>query len=311
MTGTLRTALGLGQLLATASGGLAAQQVADTGFAPPIGAPAYAEGRGPVVLIDEAHFNFHTAGGRYLPFARLLRRDGYVVQPSRDKLSAAVLARGRVLVIANAQGDTGPWILPTRPAFSAEEIAAVDSWVRQGGSLFLIADHMPMAGAAETLGRAFGLEFLNGFAFPRGSRQPPDLFRRADGSLGRHAVTEGRHAAERIDSAATFTGQAFRATRPVEPILTLDSAAVVLLPVQAWVFSDSTPRVGGAGLLQGALLRHGRGRVAVFGEAAMFSAQRAGPGANPMGMNHPAAERNAQLTLNILRWLSGILEPER
>jgi hypothetical protein len=60
-----------------------AQQVADTSFRPPIPAPAYRPGRGPVVLLDEAHFNFHTAGGRYKPFAELLRRDGYVVEPSR------------------------------------------------------------------------------------------------------------------------------------------------------------------------------------------------------------------------------------
>ncbi|MBI3578989.1 MAG: hypothetical protein HY089_06205 [Ignavibacteriales bacterium] len=37
-----------------------AQQVADTLFAPTVGAPAYKEGAGPVVLLDEAHHNFHT-----------------------------------------------------------------------------------------------------------------------------------------------------------------------------------------------------------------------------------------------------------
>src|SRR5262245_65730591 len=57
-----------------------AQQVPDPDFKPPVEKPAYAEGKGPVVLIDEAHFNFHTASGRYKSFADLLRRDGYVVQ---------------------------------------------------------------------------------------------------------------------------------------------------------------------------------------------------------------------------------------
>lgn len=290
---------------------LPAQQVPDTAFAPRVGVAAYEPGKGPVVLIDEAHFNFHTAGGRYLTFARLLRQDGYVVRPGTEPFTAASLARGRVLVIANALPDAGPWVLPTKPAFTTDEIRAVDAWVRDGGSLFLIADHMPIAGAAESLARAFGIEFMNGFAFPGGNTNPPDLFRLTDGTLSRSPVTLGRSAAERVDSVATFTGQAFRATRPVVPVLTLDSAAVVLLPIRAWVFNDSTPRVGGAGLLQGALLRHGRGRVAVFGEAAMFSAQRAGAAAAPMGMNHPRATRNAQLTLNILHWLTGLLEPER
>ena len=59
-----------------------AQQVPDPDFKLPIEKNAYAEGKGPVVLIDEAHFNFHTASGRYQSFADLLWRDGYVAQAS-------------------------------------------------------------------------------------------------------------------------------------------------------------------------------------------------------------------------------------
>ena len=47
-----------------------------------------------------------------------------------------------------------------------------------------------------------------------------------------------------------------------------------------------------------------RGRVALFGEAAMFTAQRAGPELAPVGMNAPAAAQNAQLALNLVRWLT-------
>ena len=57
-------------------------------------------------------------------------------------------------------------------------------------------------------------------------------------------------------------------------------------------------------MLQGALLRVGRGRVAAFGEAAMFSAQRKGPSRAPMGMNAPAAAENARFTIAVLRWLA-------
>ena len=52
-----------------------AQQRPDLEFRPLIIDPAFEIGTGPVVLIDEAHFNFHTAEGRYKPFAELLRRD--------------------------------------------------------------------------------------------------------------------------------------------------------------------------------------------------------------------------------------------
>ena len=38
-------------------------------------------------------------------------------------------------------------------------------------------------------------------------------------------------------------------------------------------FTSTTPSESTRGLLQGAVLRHGQGRVAVFGEAAMFTAQ--------------------------------------
>ena len=42
-----------------------AQQMGDPNFNPRIDDPAYPEGKGPIVLIDGAHNNFHTAEGRY------------------------------------------------------------------------------------------------------------------------------------------------------------------------------------------------------------------------------------------------------
>ena len=92
-----------------------AQQVPDPDFKPPIEKPAYADGKGPVVLIDEAHFNFHTASGRYQSFADLVRRDGYVVQASKEKFGKESLKAGKILVIANAlsQRNASIGILPS------------------------------------------------------------------------------------------------------------------------------------------------------------------------------------------------------
>jgi hypothetical protein len=87
----------------------------------------------------------------------------------------------------------------------------------------------------------------------------------------------------------------------------LDKHSILLLPRQAWEFSDQTPRIGAGGMLQGAALEVGSGRVAVFGEAAMFTAQLAGKKHKPMGMNHPKASQNAQFLLNVMHWLSGVL----
>ncbi|HJU68236.1 MAG TPA: DUF4350 domain-containing protein [Gemmatimonadaceae bacterium] len=287
----------------------AAQQVSDTSFNPRITQPAYAEGRGPVVLIDEAHENFHTAEGRYLAFARLLRRDGYVVRSNKARLTKAALDGARILVIANAlhERNRDDWDLPTPSAFTPEEITAIREWVAAGGSLLLIADHMPFPGAVDHLAAAFGIFFVNGFAQDSTKEDGSLVFRRTTGSLGAHAIVNGRSPAERVDSVTSFTGSAFRTTASVDTLLRLPPSTIVLMPQVAWQFSRLTPRIAGAGLLQGAAIIHGRGRVAVFGEAAMFSAQVAGPQRRPMGMNDPAAPQNAQFLLNAIHWLSGAL----
>jgi uncharacterized protein (DUF2249 family) len=285
-----------------------AQQVADTSFKPPIPKPAYPSGRGPVVMLDEAHFNFHTADGRYLAFAELLRRDGYDVKPSRSKFSKASLQSGKILVIANALAERNrtDWTLPTPTAFSDEEIKVIRDWVKAGGSLLLIADHMPFPGAAKNLAEAFGIHFSNGYAMDE-KVQGPMVFKLSNGSLKEHQITKGKTEAEKIDSVATFTGSAFQADGKVQPLLILGSSVVSFLTTVAGQITDATPRIPVNGWYQGAVMRFGKGRVAVFGEAAMFSAQLAGPNRNPMGMNAPIATQNAQFLLNVLHWLSGKL----
>ena len=59
---------------------LFAQQVPDLDYNPKIINPAYTQGKGTIVYIDEAHHNFHTRTGRYAPFAQLLEKDGYVTK---------------------------------------------------------------------------------------------------------------------------------------------------------------------------------------------------------------------------------------
>jgi hypothetical protein len=73
--------------------------------------------------------------------------------------------------------------------------------------------------------------------------------------------------------------------------MTLGHNVVLLMPEAAWQFSKLTPGMSASKMLQGALLKFGKGRVAVFGEAALFSAQVAGPARFPMGMNDPERHR--------------------
>ena len=289
--------------------GCAHEQVADTGFHPTVDQPEYPRGSGPLVLIDEAHHNFHTASGRYRAFVELLEGDGYVVQPCDEPFGPEVLAEARILVIANAlhESDVEQWALPNPSAFTPAEIEAVVAWVEQGGALMLIADHMPFPGAADELGRALGFEFSNGFAMIPGDTGPA-RFGRDDGSLAAHPITDGREPRERVDQVLSFTGQAFRSPEGAEPLMVLGDGFVSLEPAVAWEFDERTPRVDVAGHHQGAVMIRGQGRVAVFGEAAMFTAQRAAPDGAPMGLNAEGAEQNAQLALNVIHWLSGLLD---
>lgn len=274
-----------------------AQQQGDPNFKPEIEAPAFSEGEGPVVLIDENHHNFHTAEGRYRPFARLLRRDGYKIKALESPITMKTLEAADILVISNAlaKSTVDNWKLPTPSAFTDQEIQTLQTWVQKGGSLLLIADHMPYPGAVEELALSFGIMMGNGFAFTADSSGHMQ-FRKTDGSLQQHPITEGRNESEIVDFVTSFTGQAFRVQSDVaaEPLMVLGKNTILLLPTEAWKFSEQTPRIRAADMFQGATLHVGDGRVAVFGEAAMFTAQLAGSEQRPMGMNHPEASQNAQ-----------------
>jgi hypothetical protein len=277
---------------------LFAQQIADTAFSFKIKKPAYPYGQGPVIALDQAHLNFHTLDGRYASFGKILKNDGYQLKANKKEFSVQSLALIQILVIANALGEDGPWVLPTKPAFSKKEIEAVTEWVKNGGSLFLFSDHMPFAGAAAGLAEAFGFKCYNGFAIKK--NQQPEIFSKGNHLLETSIFTEGR---EPTDSLFFFTGQAFEAPVGAKIISRLDSSYFCYLPEKAWEFNDSTPSRSGDGLVNGAFMEIGKGRVVIMGEAAMFSAQLAGPGQQKIGMNHPQARHNAQFLLNLIHWL--------
>ena len=292
-------------------------QIPDRSYRPSVADPAYTRDAGPLVCLDEAHNNFHTLENRFWAFGDLLRQDGYKVESSRAKFSESVLAACDILVISNAQLDIEEWgdyPYPTPSAFSEDEIEAVQTWAENGGSLLLIADHMPLAGAASDLAAAFGVIFSNGFAVA-GFDTPEKLdeafeketiFSIDTDTLIPSSITQGRSANEAVTSVRSFTGQAFQAPEFARPVLVLPEDFVLLMPEKAWEFSSDTKTVPVGGWLQGAVMSFGKGRAAFFGEAAMFSAQLSG--GERVGMNAPGAEQNFQLVLNIMHWLSKILK---
>src|SRR5687768_17509538 len=113
---------------------VSAQQVADPNFSTRVDRPAYNK-KGPKVLFDEAHNNFHTAGGRYKPFADLVTSDGYEVTPNKEKFSTATLKGFQILVIANAMSVPQMNLrAASNPAFTVEEFDAVRDRVRLRGA---------------------------------------------------------------------------------------------------------------------------------------------------------------------------------
>lgn len=287
-------------------------QIGDPNADVSVAAPAFAKDKGPIVAIDAGHENFHTIDGRFAPFARLLSNDGFRVTGRTGPFTPESLKDISVLVIANAlnPANKSTWTLPTPSAFSTDEIAAVKSFVENGGSLLLIADHMPFGGAAADLAQAFGVTFYNGFAFYVPDPQAPDALTVEKCLLGDDIILRGHAPSAPITRIITFTGTAFRAPASARRLMSLGNDHLILTPQTAWVFPPETPRLPAAGLLQGAALTVGKGRLAVFGEAAMFTAQT--DDADPKiktGFSAPGAESNKQFALNVARWLAGLLGP--
>jgi len=286
---------------------ISAQQIADPNFNTKVERPAYKK-NGPRVLFDEAHNNFHTAGGRYKPFADLITSDGYQVTPNKQKFSAASLKGFDILVISNALG--APQMDDddaANPAFTAEESDAVRDWVKAGGGLLLIADHAPMGAANQILGERFGIEMSKQFTideqnYEKDAGGPGTIvYTRQSGRLVDHSITRGRDATERVNKVIVFTGQSLKGPANSFAFMKLaDSAQDRMLG------RDSKP-VSAAGRVQGIAMNFGKGRAIFLGEAAMLSAQLAGPQQRKMGMNYPGID-NRQLALNIVHWLSGLLK---
>lgn len=302
-------------MLATVASGAAAQQVPDPDFRFANPNPMHAAGKGPVVCIDEAHQNFHTAGGRYASFADLLRGDGHVVQPFAQKFSREALKPCAVLVIANAIGaeNSGDWSYPHASAFSRAELNELYLWIRDGGALLLIADHSPMPGASADLGALLGVAMIDGYVEFRDGGEVPDLFRASDGGLAPHAITAGRGPQEALTEVGTFRGSAFTFSEDYQPLLVLPQSAVNVFHLSQSLKDQAPPRsewprFSVAGWSQGATRLLGKGRVLILGEAAMCSAQLSGTERFPMGMNHPKVAQNPQFCLNVVRWLTGALD---
>jgi hypothetical protein len=212
----------------------------------------------------------------------------------------------RVLVIANASGAPKLQLfglnvpIPTDkrrsdPAFTTSEIDVIRSWVEQGGSLLLIADHAPFGEAAADLSAAFGVVMHKGFVeVPRESSDPL-LFSLENGRLGDHRIVTGIGNGTAVKRVMTYTGQSLDGPVTATVLLRLPATAVEAVPE-----GDSLVERP-AGPAQGIALEFGKGRMVVLGEGGMVTAQ-----VNrlvPYGMNTPDND-NCQFLRNVMCWLA-------
>lgn len=246
---------------------------------------AIVEGPRPTVYVDAAHDNVYTLDSLYKGFGKAIGFDGYPSAALDVPLSPATLDTIDILVIADATDSSG------QSAFTTAEITSVNNWVANGGSLWLISDAQQSL-ASQDLANSFGFQFFHGLVSDANGNYV-GTFRTQDGTLLSSHVQTGRQDREAIDSVKTWFGTAFEAPLTATPVLGFPAGATV-----SW---DGTT-VPAAGKLQGAIMRYGQGRIAVFGEGAQFTSINFA-NSQVLGITAPDAPDNQQFMLNVLHWL--------
>jgi hypothetical protein len=273
--------------------GYSQQVVDDSYYSPPVYKKTSTK---KVVYVDQQHNNLHSLAGGYKPFGMVLSQNGFKALPWRKRFTADELKEINVLVICNALSNKNfeSWDAPNPSAFDSKEIKALNEWVKEGGALFLIADHMPFAGAAADLAKSFGFTFYNGFAIDDNNKESGDLYVKGKG-LQENEITQ------QVDSIVSFTGSLFDTPPEAKKVLVADQRYTYHLPKRAWVFDANSETMPSAGKCQLAYMPYGKGKVVMSGEAAMFTAQLTGD--KKVGMNSPRAKNNYKLLLNLITWL--------
>ena len=292
-------------------------QQSDPDFRPKHRVAHFSPESSPLVLIDEAHNNFLTLSGRYKPFAQVLESDGFRVSSNDKAITENQLRQVDILVIANAlDRNRQDWLPPYGEAFDNHEVEVLKSWILNGGSLFLVADHTPFPKAIDNLALALGFQFINGHV---GNA----TFSKVDHSLAEHATTYNKEISQNIGEKSqplflqsinnvspdilqvrSFGGSAFKAPEKAISLLNLGNGITATEPKVPFQVNADTPKVPMSGWSQGAVIELGKGRVAVFSEGMMFSSQLVKSTGKAMGLRSVGAEQNEEFLLNIMRWLA-------
>lgn len=283
------------------------QQVIDSLFTKDIQKPTYQSNNAPIIYLDEGHNNGSLLNTSFRPTSNILAKDGYIITTNKERISDELLKKVSILVVidALARENIDNWKLPTPSAFTDDEIQLIHKWVEKGGSLLLIADHMPFAGASQKLGLAFGVNFNNGFAIDT-IGWDITKFSRDDKSLKLHPINEGRNKNEQINEIGTYFGQCFTTTdNSLKPIMEFTKDHIVSYqPEVAWRINQNTKFFAAKGYFQGLAGKVGKGRIVVLGDSSIILAHLIGDNERAVGINSIENRDNFQFTINLFHWLS-------
>lgn len=309
----------------------------DETYAPKLDHPAYLES-GPVVLLDEGHGNSHFDKA----FVKLVSMDGYRVVVLSEPFRYEELSKAKVLVIMNP-GMFMPlsWHENPQPLFTDVEAAAVKDWLAAGGSLLFAAGSLE-AESGDMLLNRLGIAFSQDMILDRdlrpanGPAQPsgPQLltFTREKEMLAGHSILAGRMESERVDTITLdHASSIVKAPDNVIALVHCSEKAVMISrdwlvrkqeaeahkevksngatesqPITVPSFSTPAPKARVA-----VAFTLGKGRVVVIGNGSFLSSVLR----QAMFKDHPLSQKvglgdgdNQKFTLNIMHWLSGLLE---
>jgi len=259
----------------------------DEAFDPTISDPAFPQGAGPRVVVDERHRNVVSLASYFRPVGRFLEKDGYVLRSGKTAFDKTSLTDVRIVVIANAQAPEGA--PPGSQAFPDQEVRALERWVKAGGGLLLIADRAPFGEPARSLARPFGVTPDNNTILTTGEDGKPTGVLTINISTNgepSHPIFSGvSHVVYVVGESFTGPGAILRAPHATYSGPTAQAA--------------QGPPAGGKPLVLA--FAYGSGRVVVMGDAGIASAFGSVGGEAHRGISEAD---NARFVRNVFRWLA-------
>jgi hypothetical protein len=312
----------------------------DNGYSPRIAKPAY-DAEGPIVLLDQAHRNLPLTQG----LVRLLSADGYRVMPARSAFTYDALSKAKVLVIMNpgVVRSRQPVDNP-EPLFTEGEAAIIHDWVAGGGWLLFAADVSPLNAVtndSSNVVRRFQVELSQDrvadpkFHDPSANPREPHgaVFSSENDTLSSHPILTGRSADEQVKKVVLSGMNAIqKAPENAVPLLRCSEKtflvrrdALQVREVEEAARSAAPPGPGpefkssiapsSAGPFPHApvaiAFTLGKGRVVVVSNGMFLSAavRTAVFDGKTSTSNIGLTEAdNQQFALNIMHWLSGLIE---